>query len=121
MEVTQLREQKSRYDIFHKGRTIRFMLEGCGCKHGVNAVFAVELKKRDILPSFIPAEAIDEPDELVYKHLIEDHVILKWYERMIGIPLKWKIDRWAKKNRREIIEQFDSSDRAEKLQEEFMQ
>ena len=116
VKVQQLREKKSKYDTMFRGSMVRFKVEGCSCPNAVLALFTTEKKRKDTVPSFIsqmlPPEVANEP---VNEVILREHLEIKWWEKMLGLTLQRKVERWAKKHIKEFKDIAASESNAEKL------
>jgi len=101
MTLVTLHKSKSKFDFVHKGTPIQFEVQPCNC--GVTVAFVRELKLKETMPEpFILMQGKDPESISERKGAIEEeHIELKWWEKLIGITLEKKVTRWATKVRNE--------------------
>lgn len=102
--VTALHKTQSRFDFVHKGRTFQFEIEPCG--EGIEASFVVDMRIRDVVPEHMHATLIKRQslDDIVgRKAIINEHIELRWWEKLARKTLEQKVTRWASKTQQEYI------------------
>lgn len=96
ISIDKNKELASKYDLHVSGRPVRFIVEGCTCPNAVRAKFIAECNAKDMVPEHI--RNFVQNDSIVKETIIEDHIVLKWWEKVLRITLQSKVERWAKRH-----------------------
>lgn len=106
--VHKLFEQKSKWDVVVKGRTIRLVIDPCSC--GVHAKWVIEAE----VPEFIkPMLGNQKPERIID----EWHWHPTWKDKVLFRKLEPELIKWIKKTRKRLEEVQKAEDDAEKLRQ----
>jgi hypothetical protein len=91
---------KSKHDIDVSGMTLHFRAEICG--RGIEIMWVKVVKFKDANLGHLAQTMALGPDDTVEIAMHQQHVELNKWERLLHIPLKWKLERRIGKFRRDI-------------------
>lgn len=117
--VKPLRETKSKYDLVVDGKTFRFEIMPCK-KGGIDVVYIMEQKLKDAIPKFLQKMIPGPEDEQIVTEVVgHECIVLKWWEKSIGITLESKAEKWAIKQRKELERRAAAKNEAERIRQKI--
>lgn len=106
VEVINIRKTKSKFDFVHRGKILHFQIDPC--ENGVHVFFFFEQKMKDVIPEPLQNLLPDNDlEKILKKKVIEEHISLTWYDKLLGRTLEKKITSWARKTQKQCQKSED--------------